>query len=138
MAAIKVYVYILYNIIVYIYIYIYIYIYGGFLRILPTKSAKDRILAGWLLVRNNGWLGGSWWNYLTGPVNFDEFLAPWTFQRMPNVPNGCWRVSIYHLLGLNWHPLEGAGTLIQWYLDQIGVLFKSPKMESVAHDWFLG
>ena len=34
------------------------------------------------------------------------FFHTWTFQR---VPNGSWRVSIYHPLGFNGHPLEGAG-----------------------------
>ena len=29
------------------------------------------------------------------------------------VPNGSWRVPIYHLLGFHWHPLEGAG---RWFL----------------------
>ena len=44
-------------------------------------------------------------------------IGTWTFQR---VPNGSERVSIYHPLGFNWHPLEGAGTLIWiWYCTKI-------------------
>ena len=32
------------------------------------------------------------------------------------MPNGCKRVSIQHLFGFNWHPLEGAGTLYVVYI----------------------
>ena len=47
-------------------------------------------------------------------------MYTWTFQR---VPHGSLRVSIYHPLGFNWHPLEGAGIHMQWIYKDVTLLF---------------
>ena len=41
---------------------------------------------------------------------------------LPKGSNGSWRVSIHHPLGFNWHPLEGAGNNLFFFVRKMKIL----------------